>query len=197
MTKAVNKQVSKSQTIQLLTDAPWSTLSTHILSKISTTLKLAVIDISDYEIMCHIARVLPKPGMVLTSDADYANLLQRIAKVTADDPTVNVTIYQAQVEQEEKSSPEDGLAKKSKKKGQRRDPATLPGNVNKNNFIQSLCDHWKCPKQQPSCMGMHCFVDPDGIHLPLSHERFDCWASAMVSPISSRFKLPIQVFLYS
>jgi hypothetical protein len=54
MTKTIYKQVSKSQTIQLLTDAPWSTFSTHILFKISTTLKLAVIDISDYEIMCHI-----------------------------------------------------------------------------------------------------------------------------------------------
>lgn len=64
----------------------------------------------------------------------------------------------------------------------RKDPATLPGNVNKNLNIQALREEWKCSKSDATCPGTYCFVDPEtAIHLPLSNERFDCWASAMVS----------------
>jgi hypothetical protein len=60
------------------------------------------------------------------------------------------------------------------------DPATLPGNVKKVANIQSLQDHWKCAKKTAECLGTYCFVNKEGTHLPLSHERLDCWAAAMV-----------------
>jgi hypothetical protein len=57
----------------------------------------------------------------------------------------------------------------------------LPGNVKKNANIQALRDAYTCMKADATCPGTHCYVDPEtNSHLPLSHEKLDCWASAMV-----------------
>jgi hypothetical protein len=62
----------------------------------------------------------------------------------------------------------------------RKDPATLPGNVNKNKFIQALRDEYQCKKKDSVCPETYCFDSPDGDHIVLSHAHVDCWASAMV-----------------
>jgi hypothetical protein len=185
MKKAVGKRIPKSQTIQLTADEPWDTLAAQILLKISVSLNPSTIQLSDYDIMCYVTRVLPKPGITLSDEANYSILLQRVAKVPLKaDPTVIVTITQNGPTDKDTEQHDDdsdiNSSKKSKKKGQRRDPATLPGNVNKNHKIQELRAHWTCPKQTSACVGTHCFIDAGGSHIPLSHERFDCWASAMV-----------------
>lgn len=63
-----------------------------------------------------------------------------------------------------------------------KDPAVLPGNITKANNISQLQKQWKCPACQDKCVGTYCYQSsnlPDE-HLPLSHEKLDCWASAMV-----------------
>ena len=63
----------------------------------------------------------------------------------------------------------------------RKDPATLPGNVNKTANIRDLREEWKCTKPNGTCVGTHCYVNPGtGAHFPLNPAMFDCWASAMV-----------------
>ena len=64
---------------------------------------------------------------------------------------------------------------------QQKHPAILPGNVMKNTHIEALRHQWQCTKRKPTCIGSHCYINPEtDEHTPLSHERFDCWASAMV-----------------
>src|SRR5882762_4338216 len=59
--------------------------------------------------------------------------------------------------------------------------AILPGNVAKNKNIQDLREKWICTRPDSVCLSTHCFVQPSGEHLPLSHQHFDTWCSAMVS----------------
>jgi hypothetical protein len=105
--------------------------------------------------------------------------LQRVGKAK-EPPIISINICQKGVAGEQ-----EDLNKANNDKGKKksRDPATLPGNVNKNENIKALRERWVCPKKQASCLGMHCFINEDegNTHLPLSHERLDCWAAAMVS----------------
>jgi hypothetical protein len=182
MKKTVNKRMPKSHTIQLTTDEPWSTVEAQLLVKISAALSPLVLDISHYDIMCYIPRVLPKPSMGFSSETDYSILQQRIEKMTTKDPTINVTIIQAADPlDKENVALDENTVEQGKKKGQRRNPATLPGNINKNQKIKLLQEHWKCPKQQSLCLGTYCFTGEDRVHLALSHEMLECWASALVS----------------
>ena len=113
--------------------------------------------------------------MPLTSEESYAILLQRIQKAK-EVPIVTISISQHAVENE--PVPHDTEKDVKKKKG--RDPKTLPGFIKKNVKIKELHERWPWPKRQLSCTGTFCFIEADGSHLPLSHERFDVWASAMV-----------------
>jgi hypothetical protein len=61
-----------------------------------------------------------------------------------------------------------------------KDTDGLPGNKNLIQSFQALMERWKCPKPQDTCLGNHCYIDPEGVHLPLSHERLECWASAIL-----------------
>lgn len=65
---------------------------------------------------------------------------------------------------------------------QKKDPAVLQGNVNRALNVQKLQERWVCAVRQPgTCIGAYCYVLPDtAVHLPLNHERLECWASAMV-----------------
>lgn len=55
-----------------------------------------------------------------------------------------------------------------------------PANKKLTETFQALREHWKCKKQQETCLGNHCYVNPEGVHLPLSHERLESWASAIL-----------------
>ena len=57
----------------------------------------------------------------------------------------------------------------------------LPGNVNRAENVLILKERWVCNVRSANCLGAYCYVFPDTkIHLPLNHERLECWASAMV-----------------
>ena len=175
MKKPLNKRLVKSDMIQLSTDEPWDTMKAQILAKISLLLKINAVDIADFDIKFVIPRIIAKPGMPLVSEESYAVLLQRIQKSNSI-PIVTINASQHAVETE----PVQDDAEKDLKKKKGRDPETLPGNIKKNAKIKELHKRWTCPQRQISCAGTYCFIEADGSHLPLSHECFDVWASAMV-----------------
>ena len=63
---------------------------------------------------------------------------------------------------------------------QTKDLDSQPANQHRIETMWLLQDRWKCLKRQENCFGKYCYVDPDGTHLPLSHEQFENWASAML-----------------
>ncbi|KAF9459314.1 hypothetical protein BDZ94DRAFT_1239330 [Collybia nuda] len=153
--KPASKRVAMTASVQLTTDEPWSTMEAQILL-----------------------------GMSLANETDYGFMIQRACNLTTRNPTINITINEipaaannATDKENTGSSKVEGQGKKKKQK----EAPILPGNTNKNAHIQSLRDEWQCNKPTPSCVGSHCYINPDtSDHLPLSHERFDCWALAML-----------------
>jgi hypothetical protein len=181
MKKPAAKRRAKTSSIQLLATEPWDTIKAQLLVKIDSLLKPKSINFEDYDIICTIPRIITKPGIPLASSTDYNLLLERSHKSNL----INVTITpSSDPSDKENDSAEDEGVKKTKGTRQRRDPATLLGNVNKVAQISLLQERWKCPKQTPVCFGAHCFINTDGEHIPLSHPRMECWASAIVSVCS-------------
>ena len=177
MKKVTLKRVPKCSSFQLHTDEPWDTLKAQLLVKVSDALgNTVILDFSKYNFIVSILRVVSKPGLPLTSDNDYDLLLTKIKARKVKDPILaNVAI--TQLDGVENGSAEN---EKAKKKGTK-DPDLLPGNVEKTNNIQMLQQRWKCNKRQNNCIGVYCYIDSEGNHVSLSHQRLDCWASAMVS----------------
>ena len=136
--------------------------------------------INDYKILFSIPHVVSKPGYPLASATDYAILLECSCKSKLVQLSISTVVDHSNKENEEADNGE-----KLKKKKGCTDPATLPGNVKKAANIRTLQECWKCAKQTPDCLGTYCFVNNEGTHLPLSHERLDCWAAAMVCFFSS------------
>ncbi|KAF8185982.1 hypothetical protein BJ912DRAFT_852486, partial [Pholiota molesta] len=190
--KPVSKRQPVSDSIELGNQEPWDTVKAQLLVKIDTALNPAILNFDDFTVMFYIPRVLPKPGMALSIEENYAALLVRAANLASKTPTINITIQQKHgvkpaVDKEKENVPvvpaapeaiEGGKAAKKKK-----EPAVLPGNVNRALNVQRLQERWKCTIRQPgTCIGAYCYVFPDtSVHLPLNHERLECWSSAMVS----------------
>ena len=175
MKKPAAKREPKKLSLQLSSDEPWDTLKAQLLVKIDEVFKPTTLSIDDYDILFTIPRVVSKPGYPLANATDYCILLDRSAKSRLVQLSISMTNDDDNKENEEvEKVPEIVKKKKS------RDPATLPGNVKKVANIRSLQDHWKCAKKTAECLGTYCFVNKEGTHLPLSHERLDCWAAAMV-----------------
>ena len=173
MKKPASRREPKKSSLQLAADEPWDTVKAQLLVKIDDLLKPSTLSIDDYEILFTIPRVVAKPGYPLASATDYVILLER-----SKSKLVQLTISTVINNNDKENGEHDDSEKLKKKKG--RDPATLPGNIGKAANIQTLQERWKCDKKTPNCMGTYCFVNNEGMHLPLSHERLDCWAAAMV-----------------
>jgi len=62
--------------------------------------KPKTLNLNDYNIMFHIPRLLPKPGMTLADNADYSSLLGRVKTMATkmDMPMINITITQKESE---------------------------------------------------------------------------------------------------
>jgi hypothetical protein len=180
MKKGVSKRVPKCSSFQLRTDEPWDTVKAQLLVKVSNAIGDGVLlDVSKFNFMVSISRVISKPGVPLISDNDYDLFLTKIKLGKLKEPILaNVSITQLDGVDDKENEP--AANDKTKKKGGRKDPDTLPGNVEKTNNIQMLQQRWKCDKRQNNCIGVYCYIDREGNHLSLSHQRLDCWASAMV-----------------
>ncbi|KIM79888.1 hypothetical protein PILCRDRAFT_24281, partial [Piloderma croceum F 1598] len=178
----VSKRIAKSAILKLNMDEPWETIQAQLLVKIDHALSPSQIRYDQYDIKFYITRVLPKPGLSLSCKTDYDLMILKARKLK--DCTVNITVVQLASDDDKENDREAELVEVAKPKKKavrtRRDPATLPGNVNKNRFIQELRDEYKCKKPDSACPGTYCFDSPDGNHIVLSHAHIDCWASAML-----------------
>ena len=169
---------------QLDAGEPWDTMRAQLLSKINNALQPQPLDFTLFDISFTIPCIVPKPRMPLETEASYSILLQRVSgyNKAKEPPIIGISICQKHVagQQEDLNNANNDKGKKKS-----RDPAMLPGHVKKNENMKALRERWVCPKKQAFCLGMHCFINEDGdergAHLPLSHERLDCWAAAMVS----------------
>ena len=150
-----------------------------LLVKVNDSLgDAASLDFTKYNFIVSVLRVISKPGLPLTSDTDYDIFLAKMKAGKVKEPIlVNMAITQLEEVDNKENEP---ISNNKSKKKVTKDPDTLPGNVEKANNIQSLQHRWKCNKRQNSCVGMYCCIDFEGNHLSLSHQRLDCWASAMV-----------------
>jgi hypothetical protein len=119
--KPVSKRVPKNLSLVLSSSEPWETMEAQLLAKIDTALKPKTLNLNDYNIMFHIPRLLPKPGMTLADKADYSSLLGRVKTMaTKNMPTINITIAQKESEIDKENivadSDEDKKEAKKKKK---------------------------------------------------------------------------------
>lgn len=80
--------------MELSDKEPWDTMKAQLLKEISDALTPQVLDFSNYACMFFIPRVLPKPGMVLATEDNYAALLLRAKNLTSKTPTINLTILE-------------------------------------------------------------------------------------------------------
>jgi hypothetical protein len=155
MKKGISKRVLKCSSFQLRTDEPWDTVKAQLLVKVSNAIgDDVVLDFSKYNFMVSISRVISKPGVPLISNDDYNLLLTKIKAGNLKEPILaNVTITQLDGVDDKENEP--AANDKTKKKGSRKDPDTLPGNVEKTNNIQKLQQRWKCNKRQNNCVGVY------------------------------------------
>jgi hypothetical protein len=93
-TKPVSKRLPVSISLELGAEEPWDRLKAQLLMKIDKTLAPWALNFDDYLAMFFIPRVLPKPGMALSTDENYAALLKRAKNLASKTPTINVTIQQ-------------------------------------------------------------------------------------------------------
>ncbi|KAF8815024.1 hypothetical protein BYT27DRAFT_7080856 [Phlegmacium glaucopus] len=181
-TKTVSKRTPISMALELGDKEPWDTLKAQLLMKIDTA--PPVLKFDDYTVLFYISRVLPRPGMVLETEDSYLALLLRAANLKSKTSTINLTIQEKKHSENKENEGASGAEQKEGSKDKKRyiEPAVLPGNVSRAENIRKLQNHWKCEKREPSCLGAYCYdsEEPGSVHLPLNHERLECWASAML-----------------
>ncbi|KAG2338750.1 hypothetical protein BDR05DRAFT_951690 [Suillus weaverae] len=193
MKKAKTKCKPISASVNLNSDEPWDTLKAQVLVKISNVIKPCILNFNDYSLTYQIPRVLPKPGLSLITQADFDGMMKCVNGMNAVTPLVNITVVQGQVQgantgNDKNEDNAEHVPTKNKK--QKESSALLPGNEKKLNNIQILQAHWKCKRTDSACPSEHCYVIPETKeHLPLRHEQFDCWASAMASYFPRTFVL--------
>jgi hypothetical protein len=101
--KPVSKRLPISASLELGADEPWDRIKAQLLMKIDEALAPRFLKLDDYLIMFFIPRVLPKPGMVLSTDENYAALLLRAKNLASKTPTINVTIHQKKGEMDKEN----------------------------------------------------------------------------------------------
>jgi hypothetical protein len=118
MKKPAARRAIKSQSLQQPSDCPWDTLKAQILQKISISLCPHIINFDNYTILFYITRIIPKPGMPLTTLQEYTFMIEQVGKTK--NPLVNLTITENEKEGEEdkenKADVEDDGSKLKKSK---------------------------------------------------------------------------------
>ena len=92
--KAAAKRKTINSSLLLSDKTPWDTVKAQLLVEINKALSPHFLDFEDYSVMFFIPRVLPKPGMALSTKENYQALLLRAANLTIKTPTVNLTILE-------------------------------------------------------------------------------------------------------
>ena len=206
MKKPKNQREPAIVSLNLDCDEPYDTFKAQVLQKIDVSIHPKSLDFSHYTVLYNIPRIVSKPGIPISDEDSYSSMVERIHNITKLD-TVNLHIEsKAPAEESDKenddNAEDEGASKKKKTTskvciytdyyaGMRylrvsndkvpREAAILPGNIAKNKNIQDLREKWICTRPDSVCPSTHCLIQPTGEHLPLSHQHFDTWGSAMVS----------------
>jgi hypothetical protein len=80
--KPISKRTPINLSLELGDKEPWDPIKSQLLVKIDVALSPHVLDFDDYTVMFYISRVLPKPGMALSTEDGYMALLLRAASLT-------------------------------------------------------------------------------------------------------------------
>jgi len=115
MKKPAARRAVKSQLLQLLSDHPWDALKAQILQKISISLRPRTIEFDHYTVLFYISRVIPKPGMPLTTLQQHAFMIKQVGKTK--NSIVNITITENEKDgDEEKENDVDADADEPRSK---------------------------------------------------------------------------------
>jgi hypothetical protein len=90
--KPASKRVPHTGTFLFSDNEPWSTVATQLMVKISVALSPLVLDISNYTVNVLATRVIPRPGLPMNSETDYALVIKHLASSKAPNLIVNVTV---------------------------------------------------------------------------------------------------------
>ncbi|KAG0697421.1 hypothetical protein DFH29DRAFT_1003738 [Suillus ampliporus] len=97
-------------------DEPWDTLKAQILVKISAVINPCMLCFDNYLLTYHISRVLPKPGLSLSTQADYDDMMKCVNGMAAKALNVNINVIQQVVDENEKQGEDESELAKSKSK---------------------------------------------------------------------------------
>jgi len=92
--KAASKRTPETAEFELSSDEPWDTVKAQFLVKIDAKLSPGNLNFDDSRVMYFIARLLPKPGMQLSTPENYASLIKCVISASNQNPIVNITIEQ-------------------------------------------------------------------------------------------------------
>ena len=115
----LSKRNTKTAIIRLKTDEPWDTLKAQLLVKINEALGPSLMQYDCYDVKFYIPRVIPKPGLSLTSETEYDVMMMKARKLK--DLTINITVVQIRSDDNKENGAEDNDAEeqansKTKKK---------------------------------------------------------------------------------
>jgi hypothetical protein len=111
--------ISNNQTFQLGSDEPWDTMKAQLLVQIEAGLKPPSLNFDHYTVIFYIPHILPKPGMPLSTEADYDFLQQRAHKAAEKDPAavvININIVQKDADGDKENTPDGEAANSDKTK---------------------------------------------------------------------------------
>lgn len=90
--KPASKRVPHTGTFPFSDNEPWSTVAAQLLVQISVALFPLVLDISNYTVNVLATCVIPKPGLPMNSETDYALVIKHLASSKAPNLIVNATV---------------------------------------------------------------------------------------------------------
>ncbi|KIK34682.1 hypothetical protein CY34DRAFT_97513, partial [Suillus luteus UH-Slu-Lm8-n1] len=162
--------------IDLHMDEPWDILKVQILVKISAVINPRILCFNNYLLTYHISQVPPKPGLSLSTQADYNGLMKHVNRMAVKALNVNINVIQQVVEENKKQSKDElELTKSLQKQSQF---FRMPQ--------RAMTDHQTCRKMDSACPSTYCYLIPEmDEHFPLGHQQFDCWAAVMVDIVLS------------
>ena len=103
--KVAAKHEPISSSLVLSDTAPWDTMKAKLLVEIDTMLSPHFLDFDTYILMYFIPRILPKPGIVLSTEEHYNTLLVRATNLTSKTPTINLTIQEKKKKSNKENAP--------------------------------------------------------------------------------------------
>lgn len=92
MLKISSKREAKTKSMTLSSTESWDSFQAQLLDGIDEIFKPATLDFALFDCTFFIPRNLPKPGLDLKSERDYALLIKRIQEMKSNNPMIYIII---------------------------------------------------------------------------------------------------------